>query len=212
MKRLKAFYEKYDIGEVVSILAGIVMGVFNLVALIRSGDDIFIALMSFYFGMALIRSILLLLKRAGKDKASVMNLSTFAFLVLGMPAFNASVIYLIDKEPQIDFPYSFLIYGYALYAFYKLINACVLAYKGRKHKSPYLQCLSVLSFLSAFYTIMSLTVNLAYAGLDTPPEGTIKNIEWAFLGIIGIYEIAVFILLLVRGIKGLPKKKGSAAS
>lgn len=206
--KLKSLAIRYHFSDLFSVGAGVTMGILNVIAFVRGGDNIFAILFCFYFGMALMRLLLLILYLRGYNKAETMDLATALFLFISMPLFNVAIITLSGGTILIKFPLSFLIYGYGAYAFYKFASAILSVHKGNKEKSPYLQCVAALSLLSALYTMMSFTVNLG-AFVQAQNDAVLLRSEWGILVSAMIYEITVIILFSIRGFRARKKKKGS---
>lgn len=200
----KSFANAHDFKDWFSIGAGILMGVVNLMAMIHGKSMLFAALLSFYFGFALMRMVLLLLKKTNHTRFCTMGLITSGFLFFTMPIFNVALFVLAAGEDLIHFPFRSMIYGYAFYAFYKAVSAIMSIREGRKQQSAYLQCVSILSLLSAAYTMLSLTANLVYQ-LGTSDDPSMKGTELALLVATMIYIVVMIIWLDVRGIRDFIK-------
>ncbi len=199
---VKYLASTYDFGDWFGIGAGVTMGIINTFAMIHGKSRVFAALLSFYFGLSFMRLVLLILKKTKHTRACAMDLASALFLSLAMPTFNIALFVLENGEVLIDFPFEFMIYGYAFYAFYKMVSAIRSIFLGKKEKSPYLQCIAVFSTLSAAYTMISLMVNLVYQ-TGGSENHAMQQIELSLLIITMLYELVMIIVLAVRGFRDL---------
>lgn len=209
-----AFYRKYQISFLISIVASIVMFIFNLVSYFRSGGQMYAVFALFFLGMAIIRTILFLENLFIKDGDRVYYYTTSLSLFLLLPYITTSLVYLAYIKGPIHFPIHFLIYGYAAYAFYKMISAFLFRHRAKtvNHggKNPYLYCLSYLSFISALYTMVSLATNLVYFK-QNEITGWFQRMEYIMVSVGSLFSFIGAFHLLHEGRKAGKKKRNKNA-
>lgn len=214
LKKAVTFYRKYRISFLISIVASIVMFIFNLVSYFRSGGLMYAVFALFFLGMAIIRTILFLENLFIKDGDRVYYYTTSVSLFLLLPYITGSLVYLAYIKGPIHFPFSFLIYGYAAYAFYKMISAILFRHRAKTadkgRRDPYLYCLSYLSFISALYTMVSLATNLVYFK-QNEITGWFQTMEYIMVSVGSLFSFIGVFHLLHEGRKAGKKKRNKNA-
>ena len=204
LKKVLGFYRKYQISQIIAIIASVVMAIINLVSYFRSGGQMYVTFFIFFLFMALIRGILRIENYFRPNGEALYYYTTAISMLILMPYLNISLIYVAYTKGPIKFPFFFMIYGYAFYAFYKLISSIIAIHRSRRAKGngrdPYLFCLSRLSFISAIYTMISLAANLVYMN-NAKPMGWYAMMDSIMISICSIFSLLSIIFLFIYGHK-----------
>ena len=210
IKKAIAFYQKHKLSFLVSIVASLVMALINLISYVKGGGQMYALFFLFFLGMAILRTILFILNHFFPKGESVYYFTTSIALFFFLPYISGSLMYVAYFKGPIHFPLPNLIYGYAAYAFYKMISALLNFHKSKKAKhggkDPYLYCVSHLGMISAIYTMVSMATNLVYFS-QKGKDGQVEYSIYILASVGALFSFIGAIHLLVLGFKANKKKK-----
>lgn len=153
--------------------------------------------MLFSYVMMFARISIFLLSKNNKENKAYLVGSLFLIVVL-IPLCVSLVKTIQDREFK-PFIFDWMAYGYAAYAFYKLIYGIVALVKSRRNNETR-NVLSRLSLVNAFFTMFMLEFNLIRNYKEgTQPELVIT--EYVFQGLIMLFTMAVIVMFLYRYLK-----------
>ena len=200
-EKISQINQKYQISMMLSIIASIVMTVVHIV-LFFTGKSVF------YIGVIIFSIVFLAVRlicyRFNKKKENDYRQSIYSFplLLLAISAMPATFFWAIYRKGDLNLPYEWLIYGYAAYAFFKLISSFILFRKTRKNKgSLYEKNCRDLSFMSALITFFMFETAMISHYYGENVDALMRAIEIVshILVILASYYIAF--CFLFRGIK-----------
>lgn len=165
---------------------------------------------SFYTFIGLLRLIILLVEialvRKNDDlevkfkKERIICRVVGLIIILSNSIFVSVLVYMANKEPSSLFSkYTWIVYGYAAFAFYKIIAAFISLSKARSSYSPYKETICFLSFIAALMTMLTTEVTLIGI-FATDAFEFFKLLEMMSAGVIGllIYVIAIIMMVARR--------------
>lgn len=190
-------WKKYEIGFYVSVLGLFIMGTFHLVMTCISFSWAIFNYMLFSYVMMFARISIFLLSKNNKENKAYLVCSLFLIVVL-IPLCVSLVKTIQDREFKL-FTFDWMVYGYAAYAFYKLIYGIVALVKSKRNNETR-NVLCRLSLVNAFFTMFMLEFNLIRNyKQETRPDLAIT--EYVFQGLIMLFTMAVIVIFLYRYFK-----------
>lgn len=194
---IKEIWKKYELGFYCSLAGSLIMGTIHLVSTIISFSWLSFNYMLFCYLIMLARVFIWYLHHKNKN---AFYLSGAIWLILILIPLGVSLFKTItDKEVTI-FIFDWIIYGYAFYAFFKLILGFINLSKKEKRQKAELNVLSWMSLISALFTMFMLEFTM----LRTYIEGDIGSmwiLEFAFQIVtlsITLFAVGLFIFRTIK--------------
>ena len=163
----KAFYDAHYGSLIVSAAGSLVMAILQIPGGIRYGHLYWPFLI--YFSLVFFTRLILLIWRLSmlkKEGTSLLKLNldnslylNIASLVISL-TLPATYVFLLYWKDTPFYALTSIVFAYAMYAFLKTFFAIRSIVRSVKSQSLYEMSLSVLSMMSALYTLMALTVAL----------------------------------------------------
>ncbi len=193
--------KKYDMGFYASILGLLIMGTFHLVMTCISFSWLTFNYMLFCYLMMFARTSIYSLYK--KDKQGVSYLLASIYLMLALIPLVVSFYKTITERELVPYIFDWIIYGYAAYAFYKLITGIINLVKSRQSNVTK-NILCWYNLVNAFFTMFMLEFTLIRT-FSTDINTVLIVIEYSFQAYIisfTMFVIGVFIHRYIKIRKG----------
>ena len=188
----KEIYIKYNLSIIISILANLLMAIFNLILIINGGSLWLLGSILFYFFISLIRAISFYLYKKNKNEFKIGLFyaisSTLCYLLI-----PSLLVYILTVKEYKPFFIDWFTYGYALYATLKMVFAFIHIKKRFLEKNIYMIDIKLSNFISALYTIFLLAFILINE--NGVMDNNMKAIMYFLNALIIISSIIVLIIM-----------------
>ena len=202
--KIKQFIIDNDISLYFSIAATLAMVIIHLVNVILHYSNFLLFYVFFYFFLLLTKVWLYFDNK--RENSNPFLIGTIMSFIILIPLLNSLIFTIKDRDKPVYF-FDFMIYGYAFYAFFKLIVSIVNYHNSKSNNNVNKRVYSYFSLLSAFLTLNLMQFALIMTFSENNNHGQLLSIEITTQILAVLFNIYVFMFCLINEIKYIKNKK-----